>query len=144
MRIRKAQPPIAAGAVLLLSRAVHAFREILLDTLTGSVVTLPPATGSGDEYYVYEKVAATSNSHIVKVNNSVDVMAGSIGITSAGTPGTFPTVAASDTVTLNRTTTGGATNGGWLAFTDIAAGIWQVRGFVNGSGVAATPFSATV
>lgn len=120
-------------------------KTLLLDTLTGSVITLPPATGSGGRIRVFEKTAATSNSHIVKVANANDVMAGNMGVTlSTGVGTNWPTVAASDTVTLNRTTTGGATNGGQMDFEDIAPNVWAVRGQVNGSGALATPFSATV
>jgi acetamidase/formamidase len=146
MRIAKLNPGfVAAGSTLAASKALHDGKTILLDTLTGSVVTLPAATGSGCKIRVFEKIAATSNSHKVQVQNSTDVMAGNMGVTlSTGVGVNFPTVAASDTVTLNRTTSGGATNGGHMDFEDIAAGIWSVRGQLNGSGVLVTPFSAAV
>lgn len=144
MRLAKLTGTLVAVGSSLLGNASHFGKTILLDTLTGSVYTLPAASGTGGVIRVFEKLAATSNSHKVQVANTTDVMAGNIGITSAGTPGTFPTVAASDTVTLNRTTTGGATNGGWMEFVDSAPGLWSVKGFVNGSGAAATPFSAAV
>lgn len=146
MRLQKLNPGlIAAGSAISLSKALHDGKTILLDTLTGSTVTLPAATGSQCKIRVFEKIAATSNSHIVKVQNSVDVMAGMFDLSlTTGVDALFPTVAASDTVTLNRTTTGGATNGGWMEFEDIAPGIWAIKGMANGSGVLVTPFSATV
>jgi acetamidase/formamidase len=146
MRITRLNPGfVPAGSTLLLSKAIHDGKTVLLDTLTGSVVTLPKALGTGCKIRVFERIAATSNSHIVKVKDNVDVMAGNMGVTLASGVGTnFPTVASSDTVTLNRTTTGGATNGGHMDFEDIAPGVWSVRGQVNGSGALATPFSATV
>jgi hypothetical protein len=49
-----------------------------------------------------------------------------------------------DTITLNRTTTGGAQNGEWIQLVDIAPGSWWVSGVLMGSGAVATPFSATV
>lgn len=146
MRLAKLNPGfVRAGSAISLSKALHDGKTILLDTLTGSVVTLPPAAGTGAKIRVFELVAATSNSHIVKVQNSVDVMAGMMDLSlTTGVDGLFPTVAASDTITLNRTTTGGATNGGWMEFEDVAAGTWAVKGMANGSGVLVTPFSATV
>lgn len=146
MRLQKLNPGlVAAGSTLALSKALHDGKTILLDTLTGSVVTLPAATGSQCKIRVFEKLAATSNSHKVQVQNSTDVMAGNMGVTlSTGVGTNWPTVAASDTVTLNRTTTGGATNGGHMEFEDIAPGVWSVRGQLNGSGVLVTPFSAAV
>jgi hypothetical protein len=144
MRLTKGNPGgVPAGSILAVSKAIHDGKTIFLDTLTGSVVTLPPATGSGWKIRVFEKVAATSNSHIVKVQNAVDIMIG--GITIGGTTTVlFPTAATSDTVTMNRTTTGGATNGGHMEFEDIGVGQISVKGQLNGSGGVATPFSATV
>lgn len=144
MRLVKLNPgTVAAGSTLQLSKALHDGKTILLDTLTGSVVTLPPAVGTGARFRFFEKLAATSNSHIIKVQNAIDIMAGSIGVSST-VFNAFATGATSDTITLNRTTTGGATNGGYIDLEDVAPGVWSVRGIVNGSGTAATPFSATV
>lgn len=146
MRLQKLTGTLQAVGSALLGAASHFGKTILLDTLTGSTYTLPPATGSGGRIKVFEKLSATSNSHVVKVANANDVMAGNISVTlgTGATPSHFPTVAASDTVTLNRTTSGGATNGGWMDFEDVAPNLWSVRGAVNGSGTLVTPFSATV
>ena len=146
MRLQKLTGILQACGSALLGAASHFGKTILLDTLTGSVYTLPPATGSGGKILVFEKLAATSNSHIVKVANASDVMAGQIALTIAagGAVSGFATVAASDTVTLNRTTTGGASNGGWLEFEDVAPNLWSVHGIVNASAAPATPFSAAV
>lgn len=147
MRLARLNPGfVRAGSAISLSKALHDGKTVLLDTLTGSVVTLPPAAGTGAKIRVFELVAATSGAgHTVKVQNSVDVMAGMLDISlTTGVDGLFPTVPASDTIILNRTTSGGATNGGWMEFEDVAAGTWAVKGMVNGSGVLVTPFSATV
>ncbi len=134
---------VNAGSALQLSKAIHDGKMIHLDTLTGSVVTLPPALGTGARFRIFERIAATSNSHIVKVQNSTDVMIGGISVGGTTTV-LFPTVAASDTVTLNRTTSGGATNGAYMEFEDVRPGFWSVVGQANGSGAVSTPFSATV
>ena len=139
---------VPAGATRTLSPTVDAFKLIRLDTLTGSVVTLPPALGSLRQFDFVVSVLATSNSHIVKVANAVDVMRGvilgsrvDVGNAVLG----FAAGATDDTITLNRTTTGSVSLGEWLEFTDIAAGVWAVRGVLSATGAAfATPFSATV
>jgi hypothetical protein len=145
MRLQKLTGNLVAAGAAYLAQAKDFGKTILLDTLAGSVVTLPPATGSGGRIRVFERVAATSAAHKVQVANGNDVMAGNLVIVaSAGTPLQFATVAASDTVTLNRTTSGGATNGAWMEFDDVAPNLWAVKGALNGSGVATTPFSAAV
>ncbi len=120
--------------------------SINLDALAGSVVTLPAATGSGKSYRFIVTVLATSNSHIVKVANATDTMQGIVYMlddTGAAVVG-FAAGATSDTITLNRSTTGSVSLGEWLELEDIAAGKWQVRGFLSNTGASATPFSATV
>jgi hypothetical protein len=137
---------VAAGATETAAVTTHDSRIILLDTAAGSVVTLPAATGSGAVYKVIVSVLATSNSHIVKVTGD-DVMYGMIWFADADTAGTttaFVTAADSDTVTLNRTTTGSVTIGEWMEFVDVAADKWAVRGWLTNSGSGGTPFSATV
>lgn len=147
MRLAKLNPGnlvLPAGAFTL-SKAIHDGKYIILSDLAGHTVTLPPATGSGCSFKILELVAATSNSNIIKVADADDVMIGSLGITNAGGTNTsFPTAATSDTITLNRGTSGGATNGGVIEITDVANNTWLVEGRVNGSGSGVTPFSATV
>lgn len=125
----------------------HDGRNLLFDLATGVTVTLPKATGSGAVYSFMVKTLATSNSHIVKVGNTTDVMAGSIAISDTDTAGTvtaFSTAAASDTITLNRSTTGSVTKGEWIELVDIESGVWAVSGLLSCTGAGATPFSATV
>ena len=126
---------------------------VLLDTVTGSTVTLPAATGSGVRFRFLVSVIATSNSHIVKVANAADTMQGVINTTLVGTPttnnGWVPVTTGAvggrgDTITLNRGTTGSATVGEWFDVEDIATATWQVNGQTTEVGAAATPFSATV
>jgi hypothetical protein len=63
---------------------------------------------------------------------------------TAGTVTAFVTAADSDTVTLNRTTTGSVRIGEYMEFIDIAANTWTVNGVLTNSGSGATPFSAAV
>ena len=138
---------VDAGATETATLAAHSDRIILLDTAAGSVVTLPAAAGTGAVIRVVVSVLATSNSHIVKVANGSDVLDGQILLVDQDTAGTvtgFVTAATSDTVTLNRSTTGSVTIGEWVEFVDIATNQWAVRGVLTNTGSGATPFSATV
>jgi len=117
-----------------------------LDTAAGSVATLPAATGTGNIFRFAITVIATSNSHIIKVGSASETMQGfvfSMDDTSANVVGFFA-AGASDTITLNRTTTGSVTIGEYIEIEDIATNKFQVRGFISNTGSPATPFSATV
>lgn len=138
---------VPAGATKTLS-PLDTGKLVRLDTLAGSIVTLPPALGSLRRFDFIVSLLATSNSHIVKVANAVDVMTGVVlgaRIDSGNAVLGFAAAATSDTITLNRTTTGSVSLGEWLELIDIASGIWHVRGVLSATGAAfATPFSATV
>lgn len=115
---------------------------IPLNRAAGVTVTLPAATGSQAVYRFVVSTAVTSNNHIIKVANATDVMAGTAGV--SGTTGSvFSTLPASDTITMNGSTTGGLA-GSYVEVIDIAAGDWIVTAALVGSGTPATPFSATV
>ena len=62
------------------------------------------------------------------MQNSIDIMVGAaqISIAAGGAASAFqaaPSVAGADTLTLNRTTTGGAIAGELIELEDIAAGV---------------------
>jgi hypothetical protein len=140
-------PVINAGSTLTISPNTTVSRTIALNALTGSVVTLPTATGSGTTYTFIVTVLATSNSHIIQCANATDNIQGFIVSTLSGTPTTNNTwfaVADTDTITLNRTTTGSVTIGERITLRDIATNVWQCEGQTSQSGTAATPFSDTV
>ena len=147
--------PITLTANTTLDRDSHANGPVLsLNALAGLTVTLPAATGSGDTYYFRVAVLATSNSYIVKVASATDFFTGEIlgartdsgnavlGFCAANS-GTVATN--SDTITLNRTTTGSVNVGEWIRVVDAATATWQVSGMLTATGAAfATPFSAGV
>jgi hypothetical protein len=149
MRLAKLNPGfVILDAVTSLSKALHDGKTLLL-TQNGHTITLPPAAGSGCKLRFLTRTAATSNSNVIKVQNSTDVMVGNLAISIAagGALSAFqasPTVSGADTITLNRTTTGGAVAGDWIEVEDIAAGFWEVRGVLNGTATPATPFTSTV
>jgi len=133
---------IDAGATLTVNASQHAGRAVRLNVAAGSVVTLPAATGTGNQYFFLVTTTVTSNASIVKVANATDVMAG-IAAVGATTSGTFATAAASDTISMNGTTTGGII-GSYIEVVDVASGIFRVAVYAVGSGTAVTVFSATV
>lgn len=140
---------VAAGGTLSATVNAHDGKTILLDTAAGSVVTLPAATGSGAIIKCLVSVTATSNSHIVKVADNDDLITGFMDILDLDAAALSAYKANGtdhDTITMNRTTTGGVI-GDYVELQDVAANRWTItRGkltCVAGSNPA-TPFSATV
>ena len=127
----------------------HAGRTLLLGEVGGNALvtlTLPAATGSGAVYKMIVSVTNTSN-YKIQVANASDTIDGiMLYLDEDGTAVTaFPTVAASDTITLNGGTTGGIV-GDYLELIDIATNQYHVRGVMRVAAGAnpATPFSAAV
>jgi hypothetical protein len=135
--------PISATASLTLKRNVHKGAMVVLDAAAGLTITLPAATGGGDEYPISVGTTVTSNADIIQVANGTDIMAGAIMVSTDIAGVTCPTTATSDTITMDGATKGGL-KGSTLLFTDIASGVWLVSGGVISTGAEATPFSAAV
>lgn len=138
---------VAVGSALTMSEDTHAGKTMLLDTAAGSTATLPASTGSGAVYKFVVSALATSNSHVIQVANASDAMQGiifSMDDTSANAVAFAAVAGTSDTITLNRTTTGSVTIGEYFTITDIAANTYHVSGFISNTGTPATPFSAAV
>ena len=143
---------LAAGSTKALTAAQNN-NIIALNTATGSVVTLPAATGSGVGFRFYVSVLATSNSHIIYTASAngvggSDVFVGLIlgSRTDSGNAVLgFAAASTSNTITLNRTTTGSVNKGEYIDVTDVATNIWEVSaGILSATGAAfATPFSHT-
>jgi hypothetical protein len=135
----------ASAATLAVTAAAHDQKVIVLSRATGVTVTLPIAVGSGAVFRFVTGTTVTSNSNIIKVGDNTDIMSGSIFVTdqAVGTGTEFSTVATSDTITMNGTTSGGIA-GGILTLIDVATNLYAVHGNIIGTGVEVTPFSATV
>ncbi len=130
------------ASTLTVTAAEYNGQTINLSRAAGITVTLPAATGSNATYRFVVSTTVTSNSYKIQVANSTDVMNGNLNVSgSSGT--TFGTLPASDTITMNGSTTGGLA-GSYVQVTDIASGIFLVTGALVGSGTVATPFSAAV
>ncbi len=127
----------------------HAGRTLLLGEVGGNALvtlTLPDATGSGATYKFIVTVVNTST-YVIKApdaNNTIDGIMMYLDEDATAVTA-FPTVAATDTITLNGGTTGGQI-GDYLELVDIATDQWHVRGTMRClTGVdPATCFSATV
>ena len=127
----------------------HAGRTLLLGEVGGNAaltLTLPAATGTGAVYKFIVSVTNTSN-YKIQVADATDTIDGiMMYLDEDGTAvSAFPTVAASDTITLNGTTQGGII-GDYLELIDIATNQYHVRGVMRVPAGAnpATPFSAAV
>lgn len=139
------QPISLTAATYTLTAEAHSGTALVLNRAAGSTCTLPAALGYGSQFEFVVGTTVTSNSDIIKVANSTDVMAGvAIAAQDAGdTAVAFETAATSDTITLNGSTSGGI-KGDRIILKDVAAGLWSVSVILSGTGTEATPFSATV
>jgi hypothetical protein len=112
-------------------------------TAAGSSKTL---TGSGARFRFVVSTLATTTNHIVQAANSSDVMVGVIFMRddTAANAEAYASTGTSDTITLNRSTSGGVSLGEWVEAEDIATNTWHVTGFLTNTGTSVTPFSAAV
>ena len=138
--------PLAAGSTLTLTKLGHDGRTIALDTLAGSTVTLPAATGTGMKFTFIVSVAATSNDHSILCVGT-DEFSGVIYQTDTDTSDTlvaYPAIAADnyDHIQLNGSTQGGLI-GDRIELVDVVSGTWALLGHVNGNGTVATPLVST-
>jgi len=136
---------VSVTADVTLTSASHAGRTMLLDVASGATVTLPAASGTGNIYKFFVKTTVTSNDYIIQVASADDTMAGVAVVANDGgaTASIFETVAASDTITLDGSTTGGIL-GGQIEIQDVASGVFSVVVRGAATGTEATPFSAAV
>lgn len=136
--------PVAGGSSLTVTQALHDGKTIMLDTATGTAVTLPAMTGSGARYR-FVCTVLTSGGTTVITATAANLFGGVYFNTDTAAGTLFTAVAAanatgSTTITLDGTTKGGR-KGDWLEIEDLATSIGIVRGSLNGSGTEATPFA---
>jgi hypothetical protein len=136
----------SAGATETLTAVDNNNQTVLLDSAGGTTVTLPAATGSGVRFRFVVSTLATTTNHIVQVANSSDVMVGLIFTRddTAANAEAYASTGTSDTITLNRSTSGGVSLGEWIEAEDIATNTWHVTGCISNTGTSVTPFSAAV
>ena len=132
----------AAGAVTYTLPAVNATAD---SGISGPGPSLDNLSNVGATFTIINSITKTGDL-VVQVANSTDVMTGMaiiVDTDSADNMEGFMTVAASDTITLDGTTTGGITHA-TIVCTVLATGLWKVSVNTGGSGNLATPFSAAV
>lgn len=144
-------PVSVTGATVTLG-ATNVGRTTVINRAAGCTVTLPAATGSGDKHRIVVGTTLTSGSLVVAVADGTDYMRGfalfandtdgSASNFETANTGTLATE--SDTITLNRTTTGIGTIGDNIDLEDIATDVWVVHVRAQANGTEATPFSAAV
>lgn len=136
------------SSTVTITREEHANRLIVLDLAGGIAVTLPDATGTGDEYEFFIKTTFTGASTI-KSSRSADVMVGHavMGNDSDNATVRFPAVAGSTLDTVDMLGTSNSTGGlagQWMRFVDAGANLWAVEINGDAAGTEATPFANTV
>lgn len=137
------EPKALTASATLNSSYVGA--PVVVNAAAGLTLTLPAASGTGEEYDIVIGTTVTSNNVIIQVANASDVMTG-VAINAADGGDTavmFETASTSDTITLNGTTKGGV-KGDRIVLRDIAANTWHVQVIGSATGSEATPFSAAV
>jgi len=131
----------AAGAVTYTLPAVNATAD---SGVAGPGPSLDNLSNVGATFTIINSITKTGDL-VVQVANSTDVMSGGafyIDDTSDNVVG-FETVAASDTITLNGTDTGGVTYAK-IVCTVLGTGLWSVSVHTGCTGTPATCFSAAV
>jgi hypothetical protein len=138
-------PVNVTSSTVTLSPDTHAGRITRLNLAAGIAVTLPAATGTGDEYKIVVSTTFTGAATIKVVGN--DIMKGTAILFADGgdTVVGFATAADSDTISMFGTANAqGGIAGECIELVDLAADTWFVKLVSDAGGTEATPFSATV
>jgi len=136
--------PTACGATCTLT-AANAGQTTLLNAGTGSVATLPAATGTGNVYPFVVSVAVGSNKDAILAASSSDFIIGiAVGYHTTTTTG-FSS-AASTNHSIQMPFAGTQPSGGFAGdhFTcqDVGTNLWQCSGQFEGGAATTTPFSS--
>ena len=132
----------AAGAVTYTLPATNANSD---SAVAGPGADLNNLSNVGAKFTIVNSITKTGDL-VVQVANATDVMTGVATIVDTDSSDNmegFMTAAASDTITLNGSTTGGVTHA-TIECTVLASGKWKVSVVTGGTGNLATPFSAAV
>lgn len=140
--------PVSITGATTITNALHVGRTLLLNAAAGGQIDLPAATGSGDKYNFIVATSLTSASWVFRTNVATgDVFKGGVEIDDTGDTAAlaaaafFPAGASDEVLTLAFSATLG-TQGAYVEFTDIASGVFAVRGYLGGSLDPATPWGA--
>ena len=135
--------PLACGATCTLT-AANAGQTVLLNQATGSVATLPAATGTGNAYAFVVTVTVSSSKDAVLAASSSDFINGLTIGENAGTTKGFPS-AASTNHSLQMPFAGTQPSGGFIgdnfSCKDVGTNLWQCTGDYQAGTTPTTPFS---
>lgn len=133
------------ATTLTVTASQHAGKSITINSAAPLAITLPQATGTGNQYHFVIQTSATATAHTIKVANSTDIIQGICHFltTSSDNVIGYLTTATDDTITLNGTTKGGIATGQWW-IRDVKTGTFSVWSNDKATGTTATPFSNTV
>jgi hypothetical protein len=126
------------GASIAVTPALAGGAPNVLNTVTGSALALPVASGSGLVYrFVMGVTLSGPTTFTIPVGNTLTGAATLVGPSGANFA---PNGTTNRVVTFNGTTSGGSV-GDEVVFTDIAPNLWQVKIAAKAIGAATTPFS---
>ena len=141
--VRTSASIVNTTEALTLNEADHAGRVVTANHATGFAITLPEATGTGNEYTIFYGTTVSSGSATIVAPSAATSFVGACAISTDIAGVTIICNAADDTITMNGSTTGGIV-GTWFRFTDVASGVFLLEGALCASGSEADPFSAAV
>lgn len=134
---------IAVGAAL--SAKAIAGITYLLNTAAGSVLSLPPATGSGLTIEAVVTTTATSNAHKILTSPITDKLIGNATGQTGNAVKQFSGAVASAFHSIQMPFAGTQPSGGfegdWFSLQDISPGVWLVQGMYQAGVTPTTPFS---
>ena len=133
----------AGKQIYYTSVATATFTLPAVNTSSPSDPTDPNQSNNYGAAFEFVLSTTVTGNFIVKVANSSDTMVGTAILGSGTTALVFSTATASDTITLNGTTTGGV-GGATITATVVGANRYKVNVVSGATGAVATPFSATV
>lgn len=128
-----------------ITEAAHEGKTIVMGG-AGAARTFPlpvPVPGMKFRFVVG---AVNTSGYLIKSAAGTQTMSGTVLTLSDGAAAVlgYTAGATDDTVTLNGTTTGGASIGDWIQVEALTATKWAVTGNTTSSGTEASPFSDTV
>ncbi|QIG72927.1 hypothetical protein EVB98_005 [Rhizobium phage RHph_N3_2] len=139
------QPINLTASSYTLTKEAHSGTTLTVNRAAGSTLTLPASAGDGSIFEIVVGTTITSNSLIVQVANSSDIMSGVAWQAADGgsTSNAWETGASDDTITMDGSTKGGI-KGDRIVLKDVSANVWAVSIFGSATGTEASPFSAAV
>lgn len=134
--------PVAVGSSATASAANGTY---LLNTVGGSTLTLPAATGTGSRYRVIVTATTTSAAHKILAASSSDFINGIAWGFTGSTAKVFAS-AASTNHSIQMPFAGSQPSGGfigdWFEFTDVATNLWQCSGYYQAGTTPTTPYAS--